>query len=166
MLIFFFQEDNSRKFLILLLSYFPVFRLQISSAFAIIFADCHGLSCVHVRASSYTGLFRVSLAGVRLMCVGLVQKISARCNTGSYVFSFLFIGIFILLLALSHIYVFFKHVPSVCVSSHSPRLFFGKLFFTGGRCRFAWRVLTLADENYRGELHEILVKCFKNFVYP
>ena len=39
-------------------------------------------------------------------------------------------------------------------------------FFTGGRCRLAWRVLTLADENYRGELHEILVKCFKNFVYP
>ena len=111
---FFFQEDTSRKFLILLLSYFPVFWLQISSAFAIIFADCHGLSCVHVRASSYTGLFRVSLAGVGLMCVGLVQKISARCNTGSYVFSFFFICIFILLLALSHIYVFLfpQRVPS------------------------------------------------------
>ena len=112
--LFFFQEDTSRKFLILLLSYFPVFWLQISSAFAIIFADCHGLSCVHVRASSYTGLFRVSLAGVGLMCVGLVQKISARCNTGSYVFSFFFICIFILLLALSHIYVFLfpQRVPS------------------------------------------------------
>ena len=75
---FFFQEGTSRKFLILLLSYFPDFLLQISSAFAIFFADCHGLSCVHVRASSYTGLFRVSLAGVGLMCVGLIQKISAR----------------------------------------------------------------------------------------
>ena len=32
-----------------------------SSAFAIIFADCHGLSCVHVRASWYTAPFRVSL---------------------------------------------------------------------------------------------------------
>ena len=111
---FFFQERTSRKFLILLLSYFPVFWLQISSAFAIIFADCHGLSCVHVRASSYTGLFRVSLGGVGLRCVGLAQKISARCNTGSYVFSFFFICIFILLLALSHIYVFLfpQRVPS------------------------------------------------------
>ena len=106
MFIFFFQEDPFSKFLILLLSYFPVFCLQISSAFAIIFADCHGLSCVHVRASSYTGLFRVSLGGVGLRCVGLARKISARCNTGSYVFSFFFIWIFILLLALSHIYVF------------------------------------------------------------
>ena len=87
----FFQEDTSRKFLILLLSYFPVFWLQISSAFAIIFADCHGLSCVHVRASSYRTLFRVSLGGVGLRCVGLAEKISARCNTGSYVFSFFFI---------------------------------------------------------------------------
>ena len=90
MFIFFFQEGTSRKFLILLLSYFPVFWLQISSAFAIIFADCHGLSCVHVRASSYTALFRVSLRGVGLRWVGLVKKISARCNTGSYVFSFFF----------------------------------------------------------------------------
>ena len=102
---FFFQEDTSRKFLILLLSYFPVFWLQISFAFAIIFADCHGLSCVHVRASSYTGLFRVSLGGVGLRCVGLAQKISARCNTGSYVCSFFFICIFFLCLALSHIYI-------------------------------------------------------------
>ena len=46
--------------------------------------------------------------------VGLAQKISARCNTGSYVFSFFFICIFILLLALSHIYVFLfpQRVPS------------------------------------------------------
>ena len=84
--------------------------MQISSAFAIIFADCHGLSCVHVRASSYTALFRVSLRGVGHKCVGLAQKISARCNTGFYVFSFFFICIFILLLALSHMYVFF--IPS------------------------------------------------------
>ena len=51
----FFQEDTSRKFLILLSPYFPVFWLQVSSA--IIFADCHDLSCVHVRASSYTALW-------------------------------------------------------------------------------------------------------------
>ena len=38
-------------------------------------------------------------------------------------------------------------------------------YFTGERCRLTWRVLTQADENYRGELHEILVKYFKNFVY-
>ena len=24
----------------------------------------------------------------------------------------------------------------------------------------------MADKNYRGEPHEILVECFKNFVYP
>ena len=106
----FFQEDTSEKFLILLLSYLPVFWLQISSVFAIIYADCHGLSCVHVRASSYTALFRVSLRGVGLRCVGLAQKISARCSTGSNVFSFFFICIFILFLALSHMYLFF--IPS------------------------------------------------------
>ena len=50
-------------------------------------------------------------------------------------------------------------------SSRSPHLFFGKLL-TGGRCRLASYFLTLAYENYRGEPHEILVKCFKNFVYP
>ena len=103
--IFFFQEDTSRKFLILLLSYFPAFGQKISSAFAITFADCHGLSCVHVRASSYTALIRVSLGGVRLKCVGLAQKISARFNMGSYIFSFFFICIFILFLALSHRYL-------------------------------------------------------------
>ena len=95
-------------FFILLSYYFSDFWMQISSAFAIIFADCHGLSCVHVRASSYTALFRVSLRGVGHKCVGLAQKISARCNTGFYVFSFFFICIFILLLALSHMYVFFN----------------------------------------------------------
>ena len=77
---FFFQEGTSRKFLILLLSYFPVFWLQISSAFAFLFADCHGLSCVHVRDSSYTALFRVPLSGVGPRCLGLAQKISAHCN--------------------------------------------------------------------------------------
>ena len=111
--------------------------MQISSVFAIIFADCHGLSCVHVRASSYTALFRVSLRGVGHKCVGLAQKISARCNTGFYVY----------ILCLRHIYSL-------------------ENYFTQGRCHLAWCVLTLADENYRGEPHEILVKCFINFVYP
>ena len=83
-----------------------LFWLQISSAFAIIFADYHGLSYVHVWASWYTALFRVSLHGVGLKCVGLAQKISARFKSGSYVFSFFFICIFILFLALSQRYVF------------------------------------------------------------
>ena len=39
-------------------------------------------------------------------------------------------------------------------------------YFTGGRCRLAQRVLTQAEENHRREPHKILVKCFKNFVYP
>ena len=69
---------------------------------------------MHVRASSYPTLFQVSLGDVGLRCVGLVQKISAHCNTGFYVFSFFFICIFILFLALSHSYVFLfpQHVPS------------------------------------------------------
>ena len=47
-----------------------------SSASAIIFAKCDGLFCVHVRASCYTTLFRVSLSGVGFRYVGLAQKIS------------------------------------------------------------------------------------------
>ena len=90
----FLQEKTSTKFLIFLLLYFPVFWLQISSTFTIIFADCHGLSCVHVQASSYTALFRVSLRGVGSKCVGLARKISARCNTGSHVFPFFFVFLF------------------------------------------------------------------------
>ena len=58
---------------------FAFFWLQLSSAFAIIFAECRGLY-VHLRASWYTALFRVSLLGVGLRCVGLAQKISARCK--------------------------------------------------------------------------------------
>ena len=46
----------------------------------------------------------------------------------------------------------------MCVSSRSPHLIFGKLFYWR---RLAWRVLILANENYRGEPHEILVKCLK-----
>ena len=105
---FFFQEDTSRKFLILLLSYFPVFWLQILSAFAIIFADCHGLS------------YQVSLGGVGLRCIGLAQKISARCNTGFYASSFFFICIFILFLALWHIYVFYSlsAFPQICFTNY------------------------------------------------
>ena len=51
-------------------------------------------------------------------CVGLAQKISARCksasNTGSYVFSFSFICIFILFLVLLYMYVFLlpQGIPS------------------------------------------------------
>ena len=37
---------------------------------------------------------------------------------------------------------------------------------TRGLSRLAWRVLTLIDENYGGESHEILDKCFKNPFYP
>ena len=49
---------------------------------------------------------------------------------------------------------------------HARHIYSLENYFTGGRCHLAWCVLTLADENYRGEPHEILVKCFKNFVYP
>ena len=60
----------------------------------------------------------------------------------------------------------FYFLSSCNVFPHARHVYSLENFFTGGRCRLAWRVLTLADENYRGELHEILVKCFKNFVYP
>ena len=43
-------------------------------------------------------------------------------------------------------------MTKMCVFSRSPHLFFGK-YFTWGQCRLAWRVLTLIDENYRGEPH-------------
>ena len=77
------QENTSSKVLTLLLFYLPVFWLQISSAFGIIFANCHGLSRVHVRVSWYTALCRVTLRSVRLRGVGIkAQTISARCNTG------------------------------------------------------------------------------------
>ena len=74
----FFQGNTSRKFLNLLLFYLPIFLTQLSSAFAIVFAECHDL-CVHVQASWYTALFRVSLLDVEPRCVGLAEKISARC---------------------------------------------------------------------------------------
>ena len=112
----FFQENTSRKFLNLLFLYFPVFRLQISSASAIIFVECHGPSGVYVRGIWYTALFRVSLRGVGLRCVGLAQKIylhaaKGQATWGSYGFPFSLICIFILSLALSHMYVFFL-IPS------------------------------------------------------
>ena len=53
-----------------------------------------------------------------------------------------------------------------CAFPHARHIYSLENYFTRGRCRLAWRVLTLTDENYRGEPHEILVKCFKNFVYP
>ena len=53
-----------------------------------------------------------------------------------------------------------------CASPHARHIYSLENYFTGGRCCLAWRVLTLADENYGGEPHEILVKCFKNLVYP
>ena len=59
-----------------------------------------------MRANCYATLFRVLLRGVGFRCVSLAQNISARCkrasNTGSYVFSFFFICIFIVFLAISY----------------------------------------------------------------
>ena len=65
MVCLFLLESTSRKFLILLFISFACFLLQISSAFAIIFAHCPGLSCVHVRASWYTTPFLVFFAWCR-----------------------------------------------------------------------------------------------------
>ena len=92
----FFQGKTSRKFLSLLLIYLPVFWLRISS--------CHGLSCVHVRASWYEFHCVVCRCGSKDIC-------KSSSNTGSYVVSFFFICICILFLALSYMYVFF--IPSL-----------------------------------------------------
>ena len=92
----FFQGKTSRKFLSFLLIYLPVFLLRISS--------CHGLSCVHVRASWYEFHCVVCRCGSKDIC-------KSSSNTGSYVVSFFFICICILFLALSYMYVFF--IPSV-----------------------------------------------------
>ena len=88
----FFQGKTSRKFLSLLLIYFPVFWLRIWS--------CHGLSCVYVRASWYEFHCVVCRCGSKDIC-------KSSSNTGSYVVSFFFICICILFLALSYMYVFF-----------------------------------------------------------
>ena len=98
MFIFFFQ-DISRKFLILLLSYFSIFLT------ANIIFICYFFSLIIMAFPACTcepGLRSVSLA----------QKISACCNTGSYVFSFFFICIFIIFFALLHIcFLFPQRVP-------------------------------------------------------
>ena len=74
-----FSRKHFKKVLKPSVIYLPVFWLQLLSAFAIIFAECHGL-CTHVQASWYIALFRVSLPCVGLRCVGLAQKISAHCK--------------------------------------------------------------------------------------
>ena len=53
-----------------------------------------------------------------------------------------------------------------CAFPHARHIYSLENYFTGGRCHLAWCVLTLTDENNRGEPHEILVKCLINFVYP
>ena len=111
---FFFQEDTSGKFLILCylicLSFDCKYHLHLL-LFSLIVVAFPACTCepVHIQHSFE---FLCMLSG--LGWVGFAQKISARCNTGSYVFSFFFICIFILLLALSHIYVFLfpQRVPS------------------------------------------------------
>ena len=130
---FFFQDDTCRKFFIFLLSYLLVFWLQISSAFAIIFAERHGLSWVQVQASSrcHNQWF---------------DTVSSNLGTS---------------LGFDH-----NNEKKKCAFAHARLIYSMENYFTGGRCRLAWRVLTLADENYIGEPLKILVKCFKNFVYP
>ena len=103
----FFKKNTSRKFLILLLFYLPLFWMQIST-------ECHDLSYVHVQPSWYTTLFWISFRGVVLRCIGLAQKMSARwkraSDTSFYVLSFYFPFFFfsILFLALSHVSFFFN----------------------------------------------------------
>ena len=50
-----------------------------------------------------------------------------------------------------------------CAFPHARHIYSLENYFTGGRCRLAWRFLTLADENYRSEPHEILSNVLKTF---
>ena len=101
----FLLESTSTKFLILLLFYLPIFyckyrlHLLLFSLIAFAFPAC---TCEPIGIQHPFGVF---LRGVGPRCVGLARKISAHCNTGSYVFSFFFIFIFILFPTLSHMYV-------------------------------------------------------------
>ena len=105
----------TRKFLILLLFYLPVFWQKISSAFAIIFADCHGLSCVHVRASWYKASFRVSVRSV----AGLgVWSCSKDICTLQHRFVRFFIFLYLYIYSLSCI---ITHVCSIIPSARSLR---------------------------------------------
>ena len=102
----FLQENSFRKFLILLLFICMFFIANI----VCICYYFRWLSWPFLRARAsqwYTAPFLVFffLRGVGPRCVGLARKILAHCNTGSYVFSFFFIFIFILFPALSHMYV-------------------------------------------------------------
>ena len=77
--------------------YLPLFALNVMS-----FPAC---TCEPVGTQHY---FEFPFRGVGFRCVGLAQRISARCksasNTGSNVFSQIFICIFILFLAWSYMY--------------------------------------------------------------
>ena len=53
----------------------------------------------------------------------------------------------------------------MCVSSLATFILWKIILREGDVAYLGAICLTLADENYQGELHEILVKCFKNFVY-
>ena len=126
----FFHENTSGKFLILLLLYLPIFWLQISSVFAIIFADYHGLSCVHVWASWYKALFQVSLRGVGLKCVGRALV----CRSGSKDICTLQPGFLCSLLFICwHFYSLSCVITKVCIflipSTRSHR--FGSRFWKG-----------------------------------
>ena len=72
-------------------------------------------TCEPVGTQHY---FEFPFRGVGFRCVGLAQRISARCksasNTGSNVFSQMFICIFILFRARSYMYVF--PIPSARLS--------------------------------------------------
>ena len=98
-----------------------------SSAFVIIFVMAFpAVMFEPVGTSTY----RVSFRGVRFRCVGLAQKISARCksasNTGSYVFPF-YLFLFLFSFLHSHICTFFHSLsafPQICkwaVKSHINR---------------------------------------------
>ena len=129
-IIVFFHENTSGKFLILLLLYLPIFWLQISSVFAIIFADYHGLSCVNVWASWYKALFQVSLRGVGLKCVGRALV----CRSGSKDICTLQPGFLCSLLFICwHFYSLSCVITKVCIflipSTRSHR--FGSRFWKG-----------------------------------
>ena len=127
----FFQGNTSRKFWTFQLFYFPVFWLQIPYAFAIIFMACHVMAF-----PTWTCELHCVVSGQRFRCVGLVQKISARCkkanNTVPCVFSFFFICAFILSIDQNSNILYHYLFPRTLlfITLFLKRMFFYLLFIT------------------------------------
>ena len=82
-------------------------------------AEFHGLSCVHVQASWYSALLRVSLCGVGFRCVGVLKRFvhagkgqATRAPMFSPCYLFIVVFLFSFLYCRACIFFFVQLVPS------------------------------------------------------